>query len=136
MNAITPTAKTFYTGKTQSKGGREGYALSHDGLVDLKLAQPHPAAENLFAAAWSACYIGAIELSAAERKIKLASSPEVTAEIDLNHGANGYFLAARFSVHVPGVDLAVAEELAEAAHGVCPYSKAIHGNVNVTTTII
>src|SRR5262245_54260625 len=70
MNAITPAAKTLFTGKTHSKSGRDGYAKSADGLVDLKLSQPHPAAENLFAAAWSACYMGAIELAAAQRKIK------------------------------------------------------------------
>jgi len=135
MNAITPTAKTLFTAKTHSKSGRDGYAKSADGFVDLKLSQPHPAAENLFAAAWSACYMGAIEVAATQRKIKLAGSPEVDAEIDLNRAGDSYFLQARFSVTIPGVDRAVAEELAEAAHGICPYSKAVHGNVAVTTTI-
>jgi len=140
MNAITPTtnaptAKTLFTGKVHSKSGRDGYAKSADGFVDLKLSQPHPAAENLFAAAWSACYMGAIELAAAQRKIKLAGSPEVDAEIDLNKAGDSYFLQARFSVTVPGVDRDVAAELAETAHGICPYSKAVHGNIEVTTTI-
>jgi len=136
MNAITQNAKTLFTGKVHSKSGRDGYAKSADGFVDLQLSQPHPAAENLFAAAWSACYMGAIELAAAQRKIKLAGSPEVDAEIDLNNAGGSYFLQARFNVTVPGVDAAVAAELAETAHGICPYSKAVHGNIEVTTTII
>ena len=135
MNAITPTAKTHFTGKTHSKSGRDGYAKSADGFVDLKMTQPHPAAENLFAAAWSACYMGAIELAAAQRKVKLAGNPEIDAEIDLNKAGDSYFLQARFSVTVPGVDRETAAELAEIAHTICPYSKAVHGNIEVTTTI-
>lgn len=135
MNAIAPTAKTLFTAKTHSTSGRDGTAKSADGFVDLKLSQPHPAAENLFAAAWSACYMGAIELAAAQRKIKLDGSPQVDAEIDLNRAGDSYFLQARFNVTVPGVDRETAAELAETAHGICPYSKAVHGNIEVTTTI-
>ena len=136
MNAITSNAKTLYTGRTHSKAGRDGFARSSDGFVDLELAQPHPAAEQLFAAAWSACYMGAIELVAGQRKITLADSPEVEAEIDLNSAGGAFFLRARLKVSVPGVDRALAEELAEAAHGVCPYSKAVHGNIEVTTSVV
>ena len=139
MNVATPNApnaKTLFTGKTHSKAGKDGYAKSADGLVDLKMPEPHPAAENLFAAAWSACYMGAIELAAAQRKIKLHENPTVDAEINLNRAGDSYFLSASLSVHVPGVDRAVAEELAEAAHGICPYSKAVHGNIEVSTKVI
>jgi Ohr subfamily peroxiredoxin len=136
MNAITPTAKTLFTAKTHSKSGRDAYAKSVDGFLDINLSQPHPAAENLFAAAWSACYMGAIELAAAQRKIKLNDSPTVDAEINLNRAGDSYFLSASLNVHVPGVDRAVAEELAEAAHGICPYSKAVHGNIEVSTNVI
>lgn len=136
MNAIIPNAKTLFTGKTHSKGGRDGFARSSDGFVDLKLPQPHPAAEQLFAAAWSACYMGAIEVAAGQRKIKLAGSPEVDAEIDLNIVGGSYFLRARLNVTVPGVDHAIAEELAAAAHGICPYSKAVHGNIDVSTNVL
>jgi osmotically inducible protein OsmC len=135
MNAITPTAKTLFTAKVHSKSGRDGFAKSADGFVDLKMTQPHPAAENLFAAAWSACYMGAIELAAAQRKVKLAGNPEVDAEIDLNKAGDSYFLQARFTVTVPGVDRDTAAELAEIAHGICPYSKAVHGNIEISTTI-
>jgi lipoyl-dependent peroxiredoxin len=136
MDAITPNAKTLFTGKTHSKAGRDGFARSSDGFVDLKLPQPHPAAEQLFAAAWSACYMGAIEVAAGQRKIKLAGSPEVDAEIELNIAGGSYFLRARLNVTVPGVDHAVAEELAAAAHSICPYSKAVHGNIDVTTNVL
>jgi osmotically inducible protein OsmC len=136
MDAITPNAKTLFTGKTHSKAGRDGFARSSDGFVDLKLPQPHPAAEQLFAAAWSACYMGAIEVAAGQRKIKLAGSPEVDAEIELNIAGGSYFLRARLNLTVPGVDHAVAEELAAAAHGICPYSKAVHGNIDVTTNVL
>ncbi len=132
----TNIAKTLFTGRTYTTSGRDGATRSSDGVVDLKLAQPHPAAENLFASAWSACYLGAIELAAAQRKIKLQSSPAVDTEIDLNRDTDGFFLRARLSVSVPGVDRAVAQELAEAAHGICPYSKAVHGNIEITTTVI
>jgi Ohr subfamily peroxiredoxin len=133
---MTTTAKVLFTGKTHVTAGPDGSARSSDGLLDIKLPQPHPAAEDLFAAAWSACYIGAIQLAAGQRKVKLPSEPDVHAEIDLNHGADGFFLRARLNVHVPGVERDVAQELIEAAHGICPYSKAVHGNIDITTTLV
>ena len=134
MNAIN--AKVLFTGKTHTTNGRDGAARSSDGILDLKLPEPHPAAENLFAAAWSACYMGAIELAAAQKKVKLPSGLAVDAEIDLNHAAGAFFLRARLNVSVPGVDREVAQELIETAHTICPYSKAVHGNIDVTTTLV
>ena len=136
MNIQTKTEKVIFTGRTHTTGGRDGATRSSDGFVDLKLKQPHPAAEQLFAAAWSACYIGAIELAAAQRKIKLPASPAVDAEIDLNLAGSSYFLRARLNVSVTGLDREVVRELAEAAHGICPYSKAVHGNIEVTTNVL
>ncbi len=132
---MTTTAKTLFTGRTRTTSGPDGATRSNDGVVDLKLSQPHPAAENLFASAWSACYLGAIELAAAQRKVKLPEHPAVDTQIDLNRDGSGFFLRASLSVSLPGVDRAVAEELAAAAHGICPYSKAVHGNIEVTTTV-
>ena len=129
------TEKLLFTGKTHNVGGHNGSAVSSDGFLDIKLSEPHPAAEQLFGAAWSACYMGAIGLAAAQRKIKLPADPEVDAEIDLNVDGGSFFLRARLAVSLPGVDRAVAEELIEAAHGICPYSKAVHGNIDVTTTL-
>ena len=130
------TEKVLFTGKTHITAGRNGSARSSDGQLDIKLPQPHPAAENLFASAWSACYLGAIELAAAQRKIKLPEHPAVDTEIDLNRDGNSFFLRARLNVSLPGVDRAVAEQLAEAAHGICPYSKAVHGNIEISTNVI
>lgn len=132
----TPAAKTLFTGRTHTTSGRDGASRSADGFVDVKLSQPHPAAENLFASAWSACYLGAIELAAAQRKIALPADKAVDTQIDLNRAGDSYFLRASLNVSLPGIDRAVAEELAAAAHGICPYSKAVHGNIEVTTTVI
>src|SRR5687768_9669489 len=130
------TAKLLFTGGTHTTSGPNGASRSSDGFVDVKLSQPHPAAENLFASAWSACYLGAIELAASQRKITLPAHPAVDTQIDLNREGSSFFLRATLSVSVPGVDRAVAQELAEAAHGICPYSKAVHGNIEITTTVI
>ena len=133
---MSTTAKTLFSGKTHVTAGPNGAARSSDGFLDLKLPQPHPAAENLFAAAWSACFIGAIQLAAQQKKVKLPAEPEVHAEIDLNNGAGGFFLAARLNVLVPGVDRAVAQDLIETAHGICPYSKATRGNIDVELKVV
>jgi Ohr subfamily peroxiredoxin len=130
------TAKTFFTGTTHNVPGANGNTRSADGFLDLKLPQPHPAAENLFGAAWSACYQGAIELVAAQKKIALPEDRFVDATIDLNRDASGFFLAARLDVSLPGLDRAVAEDVIHAAHEICPYSKAVNGNIAVETNLI
>ncbi|MBW9113849.1 Ohr family peroxiredoxin [Rhizobium cauense] len=130
------THKVLFTGKTHNTNGRDGGARSSDGHLDIKMKQPHPAAENLFGAAWSACYMGAIEYAASQKHIKLPSGIAVDAEIDLNLEDGSYFLSARLNVSVPGIDPAVATELLDDAHKICPYSKATHGNVDVVTTLI
>ncbi|PSH62347.1 MULTISPECIES: Ohr family peroxiredoxin [Phyllobacterium] len=130
------TEKLIFTGKTHNIGGRNGAARSSDGQLDIRLPQPHPAAEQLFGAAWSACYMGAIEVAASQRNIKLQAGTTVDAEIDLNADDGSYFLRARLNVSVPGVDPEVARELLAAAHGICPYSKAVHGNIDVATNLL
>lgn len=130
------THKVLFTGKTHNTNRRDGGARSSDGHLDIKMKQPHPAAENLFGAAWSACYMGAIEYAASQKHIKLPSGIAVDAEIDLNLEDGSYFLSARLNVSVPGIDPAVATELLDDAHKICPYSKATHGNVDVVTTLI
>ena len=90
-------AKTLFSGKTHNTAGRNGGARSSDGFLDLKMSQPHPAAENLFGAAWSACYMGALELAAAKGKVKFSAPPEVDAQIDLNQEGESFFLQARAS---------------------------------------
>ena len=129
-------AKVLFTGKTHTTNGHAGAAHSSDGFLDIKLPQPHPAAENLFGAAWSACYMGAIELAAGQRKVKLPPEVAVDAEINLNLDGREFFLTARLDVSLPGVDREVAQALIQAAHGICPYSKATHGNIAVETNLV
>jgi Ohr subfamily peroxiredoxin len=130
------SSKVLFTGKTHTTPGRDGAGRSSDGFLDIKLPQPHPAAENLFGVAWSACYMGALELAASKRKIALPADTAVDAEINLNLGDGGFFLSARLNVSLPGLDRKVAEELIQAAHGICPYSKATHGNIAVETNLV
>ena len=130
------TEKLLFTGKTHNTSGHNGVARSSDGSLDLKLPEPHPAAERLFGAAWSHCFMGAIQLAASQRKVKLPADLAVDAEIDLNLDDGAYFLRARLNVSVPGVDREVAQALVHAAHGICPYSKATRGNIEVTTNLV
>ena len=94
---LTKPARVLFSGKTHNTAGPNGAAVSSDGFLDVKLPEPHPAAENLFGAAWSACYIGAIQLAAAQKKVKLPALPAVDAEIDLNHAGGTTSSCARAS---------------------------------------
>jgi lipoyl-dependent peroxiredoxin len=130
------TETVLFTGKTHTTSGHDGFARSTDGSLDIKLPHPHPTAEKLFAAAWSACFMGAIELAASRKKIPLPSHPSIDAEIDLITADDAFFLRARLNVSVPDVDRDLAQELVDAAHGICPYSKATHGNIDVKITVL
>lgn len=129
--------KILFTGKTHNTSGANGAGVSADGYLDISLAQPHPAAENLFGAAWSACFMGALGVAAAQAKIALPADPSIDATIELlNGGANGFYLRARLDVTVPGLDRDVAQRLVETAHEICPYSKATRGNIETTVTLV
>jgi Ohr subfamily peroxiredoxin len=130
------SAKILFTGETHTTAGHDGAASSSDGFLDIKLPQPHPAAENLFGVAWSACYMGAIELAASKKKVTLPPGLAVDAQINLNIDNGAFFLSARLDVSLPGLDREVAEELIHAAHEICPYSKATHGNITVETNLV
>ncbi|SFP53546.1 peroxiredoxin, Ohr subfamily [Variovorax sp. PDC80] len=134
--------KVLYTGKTHTtSGGRDGSARSSDGRLDIQLSSPGSAGqgtnpEQLFAAGWSACFIGAMGLAAAKQKIALPADLSVSAEVDLGTGTGGYFLQARLDVSIPGLDREVAQGLVDAAHQTCPYSKATRGNIDVTLRLV
>ena len=132
--------KVLYTAKTQTTGGRDGASHSDDGQLDIKLSSPGSARpgtnpEQLFAAGWSACFIGAIGIAAGKQKIRLPTDLSVNAEVDLGTADGGYFLQARLKVSLPGIEADVARALIEEAHQTCPYSKATRGNINVELTI-
>ncbi|MGH6613616.1 Ohr family peroxiredoxin [Sphingomonas sp.] len=130
------TAKTIYSGTTHNVGGPNGYTRSADGFLDLQLADPHPAAENFFGAAWSGCFMGAIGVAAAQKKVKLPEAPSVDAKIDLLMEGAEFFLRAKLDVTVPGIDIELARELVHLAHQICPYSKATRGNIEVEVTVL
>jgi osmotically inducible protein OsmC len=134
--------KVMYTAKTHTTGGRDGGASrTSDGHLEVKLSTPGTAGsgtnpEQLFAVGWSACFLSAIKLMAGKMKVTLPAEVAVDAEVDLGPAGAGYALAARLNVSLPGVDREVAERLLEAAHQVCPYSRATHGNIEVATKLV
>ncbi|KOF20799.1 peroxiredoxin [Ensifer adhaerens] len=137
---MTQIDKVLYTGRTHTSGGRDGASRSDDGRLDIKLSPPgsaHPGTnpEQLFAAGWSACFIGAIGKAAGKRDVKLPTDLSVAAEVDLGSTDGAYLLQARLKVNMPGIERALANALVEEAHQTCPYSKATRGNINVELTI-
>jgi Ohr subfamily peroxiredoxin len=130
----------LYTGKTRTTGGRDGESRSSDGRLAIKLSPPGSAGEGtnpeqLLAAGWSACFIGAMGLAARARHVALPHDTEVNTEVDLGTAGEEYFLQARLHVSLPGLDRDFAQSLVDAAHGTCPYSKALHGNIDIVTSI-
>ncbi|MFL9961911.1 organic hydroperoxide resistance protein [Paraburkholderia sediminicola] len=138
---MTQLDKVLYTGKTHTTGGRDGASRSSDGRLDVKLSAPGIAAagtnpEQMLAAGWSACFIGAMGLAAKKMNVALPHDTAVDAEIDLGMNGDAYFLRARLNVSLPGVDREVARALADIAHQTCPYSKATRGNIDVVVTVV
>ncbi|MBX5220015.1 organic hydroperoxide resistance protein [Rhizobium sp. NLR4a] len=130
-------SKVIYTGTTNTTGGRDGASRTSDGRLDVKLSPPGSSApgtnpEQLFAAAWSACFLGAIGRAAAERQLRIPADAAVNAEIDLvSNDDGGYVLQARLNATLPGIETDIAKSLVERAHQLCPYSKATRGNIAV-----
>ncbi len=141
MTAATVTDdKVLYTGRTHTTGGRTGASRSDDGRLDITLTRfgtvgPGTNPEQLFAAGWSACFMGAMARAAQAEGVRLPDDLAVDAEVDLVQGAGGFALAARLKVSVPGVDRAKALAIVEGAHQLCPYSKATRGNIAVELSV-
>jgi osmotically inducible protein OsmC len=130
----------IYTALTYTIGGRNGDTRSSDGKLDIALSLPgsygrgtNP--EQLFATAWSACFIDAMHRFASAKQVTVPVDLRVTAELLLCHGGNGYYLRAHLYVLLPGIGREVAEWLIEEAQEACPYSKATRGNINVTISL-
>lgn len=133
--------KVLYTAKTHTTGGRDGAAQSSDGRLDVKLSSPGASGdgtnpEQLFAAGWSACFLGALGVAAAQTKVALPRERAIDAEVDLGTNEGGYVLRARLNVSLPGLDPDVARDLVDAAHEICPYSKATRGNIEVEINLV
>jgi len=140
----TKLDKVLYTAKAHTTGGREGRSTTDDGLLDVALMPPKEMGgkggatnpEQLFAAGYSACFIGAIKFVAAQRKIAVSPDAAIDASVSIGPIPTGFALAVELAVSLPGMDRAAAQELVEAAHQVCPYSNATRGNIDVTLTVV
>ena len=137
----TQLDKVLYTAKAHTTGGRDGASRTDDGKLDVKLSPPGMGGsgtnpEQLFAAGYSACFIGAMKAVAGKMKITLPADLAVDAEVDLGPVGAVYGIAARLNVTLPGMERAAAQGLVDAAHKVCPYSNATRGNIDVAVTLV
>ncbi|HQY37993.1 MAG TPA: organic hydroperoxide resistance protein [Giesbergeria sp.] len=137
---MTTLDKVLYTAHAHTTGGRDGASRTDDGRLDVKLSSPGTAGtgtnpEQLFAAGYSACFIGALKAVGGIQKITIPQDVAVDAEVDLGPITGGYGIAVRMTVHLPGMDRAAAQALVDAAHKVCPYSNATRGNIDMTLTL-
>ena len=141
-NVTSIPEKILYTAVATSTGGRRGHVSSSDGVLEADLTPPKESGglgagtnpEQLFAAGYSACFNSALSMTA--RKIGVdAKGSQVTAQVGLGPDADGgYALTIELLISIPGANLDQIRQAAEAAHRVCPYSRAIRGNVPVTLT--
>ena len=138
--------KVVYTAHALATGGRDGVVKSDDGKLDTKL-DPPPAMggggtgtnpEQLFAAGYAACFIGAMKFVAGTQKIKLPEDVSIDSSVNfgpLANGGKGFGIGVDMKVHVPGMDKSQAEKLVHDAHEVCPYSNATRGNIDVNLSV-
>lgn len=137
---MTTLDKVLYTARAHTTGGRDGASRTDDGRLDVKLSSPGTSGtgtnpEQLFAAGYSACFIGALKAVGGMQKIAIPQDVAVDAEVDLGPITGGYGIAVRLTVHLPGMERAAAQALVDTAHKVCPYSNATRDNIDVTLTL-
>jgi Ohr subfamily peroxiredoxin len=132
--------QNLYTAIATSTGGRDGRAISSDNILDVKLATPKELGgaggaatnpEQLFAAGYSACFIGALKFVAGQSKHKIPDDASITAHVGIGQIPGGFGLDIDLHISLPGLDQTDAQSLVDAAHQVCPYSNATRGNVDV-----
>ncbi|WP_085728609.1 organic hydroperoxide resistance protein [Pseudomonas sp. R37(2017)] len=132
--------KVLYTAVATATGGRDGRAISSDNNLDVKLSTPKELGgaggdatnpEQLFAAGYSACFIGALKFVASQSKRSIPADASITARVGIGQVPGGFGLDIELNINLPGLEQADAQALVEAAHQVCPYSNATRGNVDV-----
>ncbi len=137
--------KVVYRAKAKATGGRDGRATSSDGVLDVKLGVPKEMGgaggevtnpEQLFAAGYSACFLGALKHVAAQEKVKIPADAFIEGTVGIGAIPTGFGIEAQLDIHLPGLDRSVAEDLVQKAHVVCPYSNATRNNIDVTLNII
>ncbi len=140
---VTKVEKVIYKAHATSTGGRDGSTKSSDGLLDVRLSVPREMGgagggvnpEQLFAAGYSACFIGAMKFVAGTQKIALPADTSINATVGIGQIPAGFGIEVQLEVTVPGMDRAQAQAIVDKAHQVCPYSNATRGNIEVTITL-
>lgn len=136
--------KILYTATATATGGREGQAISSDGVLDVVLSTPRELGgaggdgtnpEQLFAAGYSACFLGALKFVAGKQKVALPSTTTVTGKVGIGPLPTGFGIQAELTIAAPGIEREELQSLVERAHIVCPYSNATRGNIDVTLVV-
>ncbi|HVW49289.1 MAG TPA: organic hydroperoxide resistance protein [Trinickia sp.] len=137
--------KVLYRAHARATGGRDGRAVVPDSGLDLRLTTPRELGgaggdganpEQLFAAGYSACFIGAMKFVAARDKIALPQDVAIDGSVGIGQIPNGFGIEVELKISLPGMDRAAAQALIEKAHVVCPYSNATRNNIDVTLTLV
>ena len=137
--------KVVYTATATATGGRTGSAHSPDGALKLDLSTPRELGgaggsgtnpEQMFAAGYSACFIGAMKAVSAGMKVKVPDDVAITSEVGIGPIPGGFNIQVAMQITLPGLERETAEALVAAAHKVCPYSNATRGNIDVTLTVV
>jgi osmotically inducible protein OsmC len=137
--------KVLYRAQATANGGRDGRAVSSDGVLDAKLTTPRELGgaggdgtnpEQLFAAGYSACFLGALKFVAAREKFALPAQTSITGQVGIGQIPTGFGIEVELKISIPGVDAEKARALVDQAHIVCPYSNATRGNIDVTLTLV
>ncbi|MEH6640962.1 MULTISPECIES: organic hydroperoxide resistance protein [Vreelandella] len=141
----TTIEKVVYRAHATATGGREGHAKSSDGALDVKLSTPKELGgaggdgtnpEQLFAAGYSACFLGALKHVASQEKVKLPQETKIDGHVGIGAIPTGFGIEVELKISLPGLEQDVAQQLVDKAHIVCPYSNATRGNINVTLTLV
>ena len=137
--------KVLYRSKATATGGRDGRATSSDNVLDVRLTTPKELGgaggdgtnpEQLFAAGYSACFLGAMKFVAAQQKLQLPADTQVTGQVGIGQIPTGFGIEVELTISIPGLPRADAEALVQKAHVVCPYSNATRNNIDVTLTAV
>ncbi len=142
---MTKPDKILYTAHATATGGRDGRAVSSDQALSVSLTTPKELGgaggagtnpEQLFAAGYSACFIGALKFVAGKNKVPFPADASITGNVGIGPIPTGFALAVQLDISLPGLPRETAQKLVDQAHQVCPYSNATRGNVDVTLNLV